>query len=84
MHTRKSFKRRRSIKRQTTITSEADIPEDGERSESDWNAEYERMMDLFCFTLVFSLVVFALAVIVFAALPWNWHYWMEGMEEQQN
>ena len=47
-----------------------------------WAAEYERMMDTFCFIFVFLLMAFAFAVIVFAALPFNWHYWMEGMEEQ--
>ena len=47
-----------------------------------WAAEYERTMDTFCFIFVFLLMIFAFAVLIFAALPFNWHYWMEGMEEQ--
>ena len=56
-------------------------PPPTKRGASYWEAEYERMMDIFCFTFVFLLMVFAFAVIAFAALPWVLHYWMDGGEE---
>ena len=57
-------------------------PPPPDRGDAYWAAEYERMMDTFCFMFVFLLMIFAFAVIVFAALPFNWNYWIEGMEEQ--
>ena len=56
-------------------------PPTSNESESYWDEECETMMDIFCFTFVGLLMIFAFAVILFAALPWNWHYWIEGMEE---
>ena len=56
-------------------------PPPTKRGASYWAAEYERMMDIFCFTFVFLLIIFAFVVVIFAALPWILHYWMDGGKE---